>query len=151
MGSQASCTRSCHSACCSVEHSEGPGAGSGLWRRTCCISGVGVETGNTGERSLCFLGENTLSMEGALKMGSVEQQDCEQDERHIQLRGSCRRAGWQRQIRSWTNRPTTCFRNTLLEVERNLAKGPRSKRQRQHLSEVCRDWMEERVKVCTLS
>lgn len=40
--------------------------------------------------------------------------------------------------------------NALLEVERNLAKGPRSKRLRQHLSEVCHDWMEEQVKVCTL-
>lgn len=126
------------------------------------LRSVGMETGNTGERSLCFLGENTLSMEGALKMSSAEQQNFEHDERcvqlrggcnrrlagelagkgrsdprlderHVQLRGGCRRrlAGKgrydpQRVCGPATNRPRTCFRNTLLEVERNLAKGPRS-------------------------
>lgn len=36
------------------------------------LRSVGMETGNTGERSLCFLGENTLFMEGALKTSSAE-------------------------------------------------------------------------------
>lgn len=36
------------------------------------LRSVGMETGHTGERSLCFLGENTLFMEGALKTSSAE-------------------------------------------------------------------------------
>lgn len=68
-------TRSCRSACCSVEQSKGLA----LEKEALHLRSVGMEIENTGARSLCcslcFLGEkNTLSMEGTLKMSSAEQQ-----------------------------------------------------------------------------
>lgn len=154
-------TRSCHSACHSVERSKG--------HRDRIWSILAWEKERLRASQECGDGDRKL-VKGAFAAlfafwvrtlfpwrapWTWAQQNsslCENDEPRVQLRGSCRRrlAGKGRVCGQATHRPRTCFKNTLLQVERNLAKGPRSKRLRQYLSEVCCDWMEEQVKVCTL-